>query len=296
MTLEDLRAFVVTYQAESMSEAARRLGCTQGAIAQHVRRLENELGTELFARMRRGVAPTSSGKILYDVASGALGNLELAVREIVGSKRGREDRLRIAVSAIIMTSYLRNAALALRDRRPSVEIEIVSEHTTERRIDSLREGRADLALIAMSDPPRSIEIRPYREVPLALAVHPEHPFAGRGEVDLCELAAMSYIGQTDVSSTFQHIEHVLREAGIAFKPTLMVAETETALLMVELGRGETLFPVSQAERLIANHKISVVRVRSLPAMPLVWAARSFALLPDAALEFVELCDDIPRGD
>ena len=90
MTLEDLRVFATVCDVESMSEAARLLGRTQAAIAQHIRKLERELNSRLFSRNPRGVTLTMSGRVLYDGVSGALGSLATAAAGVPQvSHRGR---------------------------------------------------------------------------------------------------------------------------------------------------------------------------------------------------------------
>jgi ribosome-associated protein len=47
MTLDDLRIFQAVCETRNLSAVARSLGCTQPAVAQHVARLERELGVAL---------------------------------------------------------------------------------------------------------------------------------------------------------------------------------------------------------------------------------------------------------
>ncbi|MGH9232554.1 MAG: LysR family transcriptional regulator, partial [Acidimicrobiales bacterium] len=50
MTLDDLRVFVATCEAGSLSAVAREVGTSQPAVSQHIRRLERELDVTLFER------------------------------------------------------------------------------------------------------------------------------------------------------------------------------------------------------------------------------------------------------
>jgi DNA-binding transcriptional LysR family regulator len=294
MTLEDLRAFATTYRAKSMSEAARELGCTQGAVAQHVRRLEQELGTELFVRMRRGVSPTPSGEVLYRAAHDALASLEQAQHQIQSALKLSERKLRLTTSAGIVNRYLRKAILTFSERHPRTSIEIESEHTTESRLKALREGRADLALIPLIETITGLEVRPSVSTPLALLVHPTHPFAGRPGLEPAELASIRYLAQSPSSATFRHVERALREAGVSLSPSQIVEDAATANLMVELGSGETFVPAPLARSLERTLGVKAVALPCVPPLQMAWVARSFALLPSNALEFIELCEEIAR--
>ncbi len=84
----DLRTLEITaavIETGSMSEAGARLGLTQSAVSQAVRRAETEIGTKLLHRDRRPLAPTSAGSLLA-----------VQVREIVQ----RVDRTVDAVRAV----------------------------------------------------------------------------------------------------------------------------------------------------------------------------------------------------
>ena len=120
MTLEDLRVFAAVCDLESMSEAARRLGRTQAAVAQHIRKLERELNSPLFLRNSRGVSLTASGRVLFEGVSGALGNLETALREVQRLEGRDSGRLSLATSAMAATGFLRGSILRLRRSRPSL--------------------------------------------------------------------------------------------------------------------------------------------------------------------------------
>lgn len=53
-----IRTFVMVADRSSMTAAANALNLTQGAVSQHVRRLEDQLGSALFERSRGGLLLT----------------------------------------------------------------------------------------------------------------------------------------------------------------------------------------------------------------------------------------------
>uniref|UniRef100_UPI0013D3741E helix-turn-helix domain-containing protein n=1 Tax=Klebsiella michiganensis TaxID=1134687 RepID=UPI0013D3741E len=59
--MADLAAFVAVAEEQSFTKAAARLGLSQSAVSQVVRRLEERLGLRLLSRTTRGVAPTEVG-------------------------------------------------------------------------------------------------------------------------------------------------------------------------------------------------------------------------------------------
>ena len=59
--MADLTAFVVVAEARNFTRAAAKLGLSQSALSQIVRRLETRLGVRLLARTTRSVAATEAG-------------------------------------------------------------------------------------------------------------------------------------------------------------------------------------------------------------------------------------------
>ena len=156
MTLEDLRAFSEACDAGSLSEAGRRLGRSQPAVAQHVRKLESELGIALLQRRSRGVTPTKAGRVLYEGARAVLNQLGTTLREIDGTKDRQHNTLALAATASALSGLIRPTILQLRRDRPEVEVHFEMANTAEERLDAVRGGSADLAFIPVDESPPAV--------------------------------------------------------------------------------------------------------------------------------------------
>ncbi|MEK7987655.1 LysR family transcriptional regulator, partial [Burkholderia contaminans] len=62
--LQTLRAFETAVRLQSFTRAADALALTQGAVSQHIRTLEAQLGYPLFTRERNGATPTHAAHAL----------------------------------------------------------------------------------------------------------------------------------------------------------------------------------------------------------------------------------------
>lgn len=74
--MADLTAFVVVAEERSFTRAAGKLGLSQSALSQIVRRLEARLGVRLLARTTRSVAPTHAGERLVQKLAPMLHDLD----------------------------------------------------------------------------------------------------------------------------------------------------------------------------------------------------------------------------
>src|SRR5919199_6801675 len=87
MTLQQLAYFLAAADAGSFSAAAEELHMAQPSLSEQIRRLEAELGVELFARAGRRLELTEAGRRLLPQAERTLA----AAREAAESVReGRE--------------------------------------------------------------------------------------------------------------------------------------------------------------------------------------------------------------
>ena len=76
--LNALRAFDVAGRHLTFRAAADEMGVTQGAVAQQVRLLEAHLGVQLFDRLPKGLAFTSSGRGYHAKVAAAFEDLRAA--------------------------------------------------------------------------------------------------------------------------------------------------------------------------------------------------------------------------
>src|SRR4051795_8836649 len=78
MELRHLRYFVAIAEERSFTRAAERLWVAQPGLSTQIRRLEADLGVQLFERHTRGVDLTSAGELFLERARAALSAAEFA--------------------------------------------------------------------------------------------------------------------------------------------------------------------------------------------------------------------------
>src|SRR5918999_2742667 len=188
MTLDPrlLRPFVVLAEELHFGHAAQRLHVTQPALSQQVKRLEGQLGVELFARTRASVELTEAGEALLPPARAAVdaaAEAELVAAEFAGAERGR---LRIGISP--GTHELAQRVLAeLRACRPRLRLEAKQDNSGVLCAD-VAAGRLDLAIAFEPEQLQGTLCEDITREPAVVAVAAVHPLAGRDKVALAELA------------------------------------------------------------------------------------------------------------
>lgn len=82
MDFRQLETFVQVVQSRSFSKAAEKLFITQPTVTNHIKNLEEEVGTLLLNRMGKKISLTNAGTILYNEALDIINSLEMIKHEL----------------------------------------------------------------------------------------------------------------------------------------------------------------------------------------------------------------------
>jgi len=126
--LGDLAVFAAIAFDRSFTRAARRLGVTQSALSQTMKRLEGQLGFRLLTRTTRSVAPTAAGERLLATLTPALAGLDEAI-EALSQARGAEiGTVRITAGKHAADTVLWPMLPSFMRNHPGIEVEVSVEN------------------------------------------------------------------------------------------------------------------------------------------------------------------------
>ncbi|WP_405486922.1 LysR family transcriptional regulator [Streptomyces sp. NBC_00096] len=189
MELRQLEYFVAVAEEQNFTRAAERVHISQSGVSAQIRRLEQELGAELFDRSGRTATLTVAGKAALEHARTALaatGALAQAVGEVSDLIRGR---LTVGMVVGCTVTPLFDALADFHRAHPGVEIALL-EDNSDRLVQAVRAGSLDLALIgSAATTPDGLEALTIVSERLVAAVPPGHPLAGADRVTLRDLGS-----------------------------------------------------------------------------------------------------------
>lgn len=122
--MADLAAFAVVAEEQSFTGASKRLGLSQSALSQIVRRLEERLGLRLLARTTRSVAPTQVGEQLLSTLSPMLRDLDASIEALSETKEKPAGTSRITSVEHAARQFLIPALAKILPDNPDIKVEV----------------------------------------------------------------------------------------------------------------------------------------------------------------------------
>ncbi|MCF5702707.1 LysR family transcriptional regulator [Pseudomonas syringae] len=170
LQLGSIELFCLAAEAGSFTAAAQLAGVTPAAVSRSILRLEQRLGSRLFARTTRSIRLTEAGRNFFVQCSQALTQLVEAQQEVMGAQSSPSGLLRISLP----TTYGHHRILPLlpkfRALYPDVTVDI---HLGNRNIDFVGEGY-DLAIRVRAQPDSSMVARLLEDAKLVVVASPEY--------------------------------------------------------------------------------------------------------------------------
>lgn len=255
MEIRQLAHFAAVAEELSFARAAQRLHIVQPAVSQQVRRLERELGMQLFDRTSRRVRLTAAGERLLPEARSVLsaaGRTRQVAAEIAAGNAGI---LRLGTSQGL-GERLDEILSELARRAPGVEVRLVAA-TAGERLEQVRSGRLDAAFVRNAGAVAGVEFLPMWDEPLAVALPAGHPLAAESAVTLPQLRdlPLRIVPRQDNAGFRDLIERACIDAG--FDPLPGPSFTNAQDTLAEIGTGPSSWTVLYAS---AAAQLTVRRV------------------------------------
>ncbi|MFD9355284.1 LysR family transcriptional regulator [Streptomyces sp. NPDC060031] len=272
MDLRQLEYFVAVAEERNFTRAAERVHISQSGVSAQIRRLERELGAELFDRSGRAATLTTAGKAALEHARAALaaaGAVGQAVGEVTDLIRGR---LTVGMVIGCTVTPLFDALAAFHGAHPGVEISLL-EDNSDRLVHAVRAGAVDLALIgSAATTPEGLEALTVISERLVAAVPPGHALARRQRVGLRDLVEHPVVSMPPGTGLRTVLEQACAAQGIQPAIALEASAADAIADLAARGLGVAVLSASMAahyaDRLVARTLDDV----EIPALlSLVWA-------------------------
>jgi len=124
----NLAAFIVVAKERSFTRAAAKLGVSQSALSQTMKRLEASLGLRLLTRSTRSVAPTEAGERLLQSVAPRFEEIELEIAALTAMREKPAGKIRITAGEHPAVTLLQPTLSKLLPRYPDIRVEVIVDY------------------------------------------------------------------------------------------------------------------------------------------------------------------------
>lgn len=243
----------------SMTAAAQALHLTQSALSHAMRKLERQLGTELWLREGRSLHPTEAGTYLLNVANHLLPQLEHAETSLRQMARGTRGTLRIGMECHPCYQWLLKVVAEYLPQWPDVDVDVKQKFRFGG-IGALLDHEIDLLVTPDPEARPGLRFEPVFDYEQVLVVPRNHALAKLKFVEpeqVAEEVLITYpvdIERLDIYTLF------LMPAGVTPRAHRTIESTDLILEMVACGRGVGALPRWLVEERMKDVAIAPVRL------------------------------------
>lgn len=249
MELRHLRTIEAVARHGSLTKAGQELYLSQSAISQQIRRLELELGFEVFRRTSRRVELTAEGRVILACAQRVLAEvdgLHSELEEMTGLLRGQ-----VRIGGVYPTGpYDVFGMLAdFRAAHPEVAVHMI-EDTQDGVLAALRADELDCAFTALNPDTLGDEFAATLlwEEEFVVALPPGHRLCAQPRITFEELAAEDFIAYRDNSALRRRLERTMAGLGLEPRNAFVCTEMAAVRALTSKGLGVAVIPRSAAEQ------------------------------------------------
>jgi len=293
--INQLEVLVTVARERSFSRAAEVLERTQPAISQAIRRLEADVGEQLFDRSSKDGTLTFAGQVLLSHAKQMLNlrqNARSAISEIRGLRQGK-----VTISANEHTVfYLLPVIERFHELYPSIKVE-VRRGVASRIPKQITAREVELGVISFTPNDDTLRVVRVMSDELVLVVAPSHSFARRAVVSIKELAAEAFVAHNAASPYRQKVIESFDKHKVPLNIAIELPSLEAIKRLVEAGVGIALVPRLTAAAEIASGRLAGLAVKEMKlerTLNIVYRRNSD--LSHAAEAFLKTARELVSGD
>jgi molybdate transport repressor ModE-like protein len=287
LSLDRIHTLVEVARRGAITEAARALGLTQPALTRRIQQLEEEFGTPLLSRSRRGVALTELGRLVEEEGRQLIERYARLKETVRAHLRLETGTVRMGGGATAVSYLLPAVIRRFRARHPDIVFRLKEAGSREIEEDVARE-ELELGIVTLPLEHKELEAVPLLQDRIVLVASPDHPLARRKRVPAAALENEPLVGFEAGSAIRRLIDRALEQRGVRMRVVMELRSIQSILRMVSLGQGLAFVSALGADKTTTIVPVTGLRIRR----PLAVITKRGRPLSVAAAAFL---DQLRRG-
>jgi len=237
MEWQQILGFFHVAKLGSFTKAANTTFRTQSAISQQIKKLEEELGCQLFERIgKHKLRLTTAGNRFLKFSETILEGHASLIEELNEMKGYQEGRLTVAAP---FTTLFHLFPLALKHyiiQFPNVELTIL-DRSQQDILDLVKNGDIDFGIVLESIVPKDLKALRWKKVRTVVITPVGHPLAKAKRVTLKQIGKYPLILPPINLKYRSNLEEKFKKLGIDYHIVMESSNVELSSLYVEMGFG-----------------------------------------------------------
>lgn len=261
MDLAALKIFLAVAHERSFSRAAAKVHRTQPAVSQAVRRLEADLGEQLFDRSSKTGTLTEAGRMLQNYGHRLVRlaeETESAVRDLRDLRRGR---VLIGANEAAVHTLLPLIA-RFRQRYPDISADVRRVPARQIAVE-VQQGSLDFGALTFRPSEGGLLEVPVGSDELVLLVPPSHALADRRQVLMDDVASEAVVAHNDPSPARERVLRLFEQRHLPLRMVISLPSLDGIKRAVELKLGVALLPRRCAITEIASGRLVAIPVAGI---------------------------------
>ncbi len=259
MDLRQLEIVRAIAETGSFTGAGRKLRVSQSAISRQILLLEEELNDSIFLRVGRRIRITPAGDALLKLGHRVFGDIKETITVIGESQQTLGGTLRLA-GGMTVCMYVFPALLQeYRRQHSGVEVKLITG-TSQRLLQEIRSGAADLGFITLPVSEAELVTVPAMEEEMLLVAHPSHPLAKKTKIVPQDLAQEPFVLFESVSNSRRVVDAFFIKEGIEPRIVMETENVEILKALVRSEMGVTIIPYQAVAREVRSRQLFCARI------------------------------------
>ena len=228
MELRQLEYFQMASRLKNITRAAERLRVSQPNITVAIKKLEGELGIQLFDRSQKQLSLTPEGAVFLGRVEVALRNIQDAVLEVNDYKQLQKGTIKIGIPPM-MGAYLFPKIFSSFQRRYShLDVYLQEEGSVAIR-EQLERDELDFGIIIIPDTSPNLQLLPMARSQIVCCVPEDSDLAARKAITLQDVEDHNLIMLKEGSFLRQTMLQKMKTAG--FTPNIVLESNQVVTIM-----------------------------------------------------------------
>ena len=239
VNVRHLAVFRAVAKTGSVSGAARVLHISQPAVTKTLHLLEEELGLQLFQRIKGRLLITPEAQALLPQVERLFGQVDAVHQYTQEIRSGHVGSLTVASVATLSSTIVATTISRFSAGHPKVLFDLRAQ-STRQVIESVRNNQADVGVIDVSEGGSDMDVTELCRADLGCVMRHDHPLASLRLISPADLAGETIITFAEDTQMGWAVRDALRKKKSSSVILFTVNQTFSAYALAQSGSGVAL--------------------------------------------------------